>query len=246
MIKSNGIFRVALTGMAALILSSISANISAQETVIDSTLKVETGSIDDLPAKPFRMPSLQDVGGSPFLTTDFRQGTVELGQGRVVNNVPIKFNTFNNVMLVIKNGEELKLEFFESVQYDENDGTGAKKHYTFRAGYPAIDNLSENTIYQVLSSGPKLHLLKFIAQKVEDVPTLGDYSRREIVTTEQYFVYVPGGEMKRIKSLKAAKQSIQEAVPSLSARIDEISTARKLKLKSESDFSILVEELNKP
>ena len=94
--------------------------------------------------------------------------------------------------------------------------------------------------------GSKVHLLKFISQKVEDVPTLGDYSRREIVTTEQFYVYVPGGEIKRIKSLKSGKQSLQEALPALSSRIDEISTTKKLKLKSENEISLLVEELNKP
>ena len=216
----------------------------AQESV--EPVKTEQGSIDDLPAKPFRMPSLTDVGGSPFLSNDYKQGSVELGQGRVVSNVPLKFNTFNNAMMVIKNGEELKLEFFEFASYEENDASGNPRVYKFRAGYPEIDNHNENAIYQVLSMGPKVHLLKYIAQKVEDVPTLGDYSRREIVTTEEFFVYVPGGEIKRIKSLKSAKQSLHEALPSLASRIDEIAASKKLKLKNESDISQLIEELNKP
>jgi hypothetical protein len=241
------LFRLFLTGKLFLaFFLIIGLSLSAQENA-DSTVKQQQGSIEDLPAKPFRMPSLTDVGGSsPFLSEEYRQGSVELGQGRVVSNVPIKFNTFNNAIMVIRNGEELKLEFFELVSYKENESNGAEKQIIFKAGYPEIDGHNENAIYQVLSMGPKVHLLKFISQKVEDVPTLGDYSRREIVTTEQFYVYVPGGEIKRIKSLKTGKQSLQEALPALSTRIDEISTTKKLKLKSAHDISQLVEELNKP
>ena len=233
--------------IAALVCCGMTVTANAQDLSDSNTVKTEEGKIEDLPAKPFRMPSLTDVGGSsPFLTNDYRQGSVELGQGRVVNNVPIKFNTFNNAIMVIKDGAELKLDFFEFVSYKENDANGNPRQYMFKAGYPEIDGHNENAIYQVLSLGNKVHLLKYISQKVEDVPTLGDYSRREIVTTEQFYVYEPGGEIKKIKSLKSGKQSLVEALPAYSARIDEISTAKKLKLKSVSDISVLVEELNKP
>lgn len=90
--------------------------------------------------------------------------------------------------------------------------------------------------------GPKIHLLKYLSQKVEDAPTLGDYSRREIVTSQQLYVYVPGGEMKKIKT---GKQGIADALPGMSAKIDELIKAGNLNLKSETDLTILVEGLNK-
>lgn len=248
--SNKTLFRLSIPGKT-LLVTFLSLSIAllgfSQASADADTVKLGKGTIDDLPAKPFRMPSLTDVGGSsPFLSSEYHQGSVELGQGRVVNNVPLKFNTFNNAMMVIRNGQELKLEFFELAYYKDFDGSGNEKQLLFRAGYPEIDEHNENSIYQVLSMGPKVHLLKFISQKVEDVPTLGDYSRREIVTTDQYYVYVPGGEIKRIKSLKGSKQALQEALPDLSARIDEISTAKKLKLRSETDISLLVEALNQP
>jgi hypothetical protein len=239
--------KIAVAGICFLLVSLIGRSQDSNDVNPANPVKIEEATIDDLPAKPFRMPSLTDVGGSsPFLSAEFRQGSVELGQGRVVNNVPVKFNTFNNAMMVIKNGQELKLEFFEYITYKESDGEGGVREFKFKAGYPEIDNQNENTIYQVLSMGPKVHLLKYISQKVEDVPTLGDYSRREIVTTEQFYIYVPGGSITKIKSLKSGKQSLQEALPDLSTKINEISVAKKLKLRSESDISILVSELNKP
>gem|GEM_PF-952976 len=246
----KSLFRISVAGkvmIAGSFVLSFCTQTMAQENSDSSAVAVVQGTMEDLPAKPFRMPSLMDVGGSsPFLTPEYRQGSVELGQGRVVSNVPIKFNTFNNAIMVIREGQELKLEFFESVYYNEPDHSGKQVKQLFRAGYPEIENHSENTIYQVLSMGPKLHLLKFIDQKVEDVPTLGDYSRREIVTNEHYYLYVPGVGIKRIKNLKSSRQSILEVLPDLGDRVAKIAAARKLKLKSESDIAILVEELNKP
>jgi hypothetical protein len=201
-----------------------------------------TATIVDLQAKPMRLPSLQDIGGSPFLNADYKTGTIKLSDGRVVNNVPVKFNIFNNAIMIQKDGEELRLESFDLVSYDDEGNGGTAKHYSFKQGYPEIDNHPGTAIYQVLAFGSKVQLVKYISQKVEDAPTLGDYSRREIVTTQQLYIYVPGGEIKKIKT---SKQAIIEALPGMSAKIEETTKSAGLNLKNESDIITLVNELNK-
>ena len=203
----------------------------------------QPASIDELVVKPMRLPALQEVGGSPFLTADYQAGSVQIEENKIVTNVPVKFNIFSNAIMVQKNGQDLKLEFFQSVTYDITGNDGTIKHIMFRQDYPEIDNHTNESVYQVLSMGAQVHLLKFLSQKVEDAATLGDYSRREIVTTQQLYIYTPGGGIKRIK---ASKQSITEALPALSAKIDEVVTANKLNLKSEADIAELVEALNNP
>lgn len=196
----------------------------------------------ELPLKPIRLPSLQDVGGSPFLHAEYKTGTVQFNGDRIVSNVPVKFNIFNNVIMVQRDGDELKLESFDLVTYDEPATGGATKHFVFKQGYPEIDNRPSTAVYQVLSYGSKIHLLKFISQKVVDAATLGDYSRREIETTQQLYVYVPGGEIKKIKTGKGA---ITDALPSMAAKAEEITKNKSLNLKNESDLILLVDELNK-
>lgn len=144
--------------------------------------------------------------------------------------------------MVQKDGQDMKLEAFKSVAYDLTQEDGSIKHFEFKNGYPEVDKQTERSIYQVLSAGPKVHLLKYMSQKVEDANTLGDYSRREIVTTEQYYVYIPGGVIKKVKG----KKDIAEALPDLSAKINEVVAANSLKLKSENELTMLVEALNKP
>ena len=210
-------------------------------TVPDQTNNNQEAGMDDLRLRPIRLPSLQEVGGSPFFSNDYKLGSVQVNNEKTVTNVPVKFNIFSNAVMVQKNGEEMKLESFELVSYDEPANDGAIKHIKFRQGYPEIDNHPGTAIYQVLAFGTKIHLLKFLSQKVEDAPTLGDYSRREIVTSQQLYIYIPGGEIKKIKT---GKSSVMDALPGMSAKIEEAIKAGDLNLKNESDIVALVNALN--
>lgn len=197
---------------------------------------------EDLIIVPMRLPALQEVGGSPFLNPEYKPATIQIPSGKTISNVLVKFNIYNNAIMVQKDGQDMKLETFKSVAYDLTQEDGSVKHFEFKNGYPEVDKQTERSIYQVLSAGPKVHLLKYMSQKVEDANTLGDYSRREIVTTEQYYVYVPGGAIKKVKG----KKDIAEVLPDLSAKINEVVAANSLKLKSENELTMLVEALNKP
>ncbi len=209
-------------------------------TAPDQNNNNQEAGMGDLQLRPIRLPALQEVGGSPFFSNDYKLGSVQVNE-KTVTNVPVKFNIFSNALMVQKDGEELKLESFKLVSYDEPGKDGSIKHINFRQGYPEIDNHTSATIYQALAFGPKVHLLKFLSQKVEDAPTLGDYSRREIVTTTQLYIYIPGGEIKKIK---AGKQSVVDALPGMSAKIEEAIKAGDLNLKNESDIISLVDALN--
>ena len=215
--------------VAQLFLSGLF--ISSTVFVFGQTTTDTVSGIDELSVKPIRLPSLQEVGGSPFMTADYQTGIVKVTDEKMVPNVPVKFNIYSNAIMVQKEGQDMRLESFKLDSYDETANNGIVKHVMFSQGYPEIDNHTDKSVYQVLSIGPKAQLLKFLSQKVEDAPTLGDYSRREIVT---------------IKRIKASKQSVVEALPSLSAQINEVITAKNLNLKNESDIAELVEVLNTP
>lgn len=236
MFKNNAA-KLFLTGFCLIALTSASFAQGADET------NSQTAGINDLQVQPIRLPVLAEVGGSPFMTTEYQMATVEIGDKRLVKNVPVKFNIYNNAMMVLKDGADMKLELFETVTYNITANDGSSRQVTFKQGYPEIDNHNDKAVYQILSMGPKLHLLKFMSQKVEDAATLGDYSRREIVTSQQYYIYTPGGEIRKISS---SKKSLVEALPAYAAKIEEVIKANQLNLKNESALTELVEALNKP
>lgn len=231
------------TFVLSLVLSLFATISFAQSnTSPDQATTTNEVTIAELQLKSFRVPALNEIGGSPFLNAEFLAGTVQIEGGKIVTNVPVKFNIYSNVIMVQRDGDEMKLETFDLVSYDNTGTDGSVKHYMFKQGYPEIDKRPTTAVYQVLSYGTKLHLLKYLSQKVEDVQTLGDYGRRELATTQQYYTYVPGGEIKKIK---LGKQAIVDALPAMSARIDEIIKSENLGTKSESDLTALVEALNK-
>lgn len=227
--------------LSFLLFSFIVSVSFGQGASTDQNGNSQEAGMADLQLKPIRLPALQEVGGSPFFSNDYKLGSIQVNNEKTVSNVPVKFNIFSNAVMVQKDGEELKLESFELVSYDEPGNDGAIKHINFRQGYPEIDNHTGATVYQALTFGPKIHLLKFLSQKVEDAPTLGDYSRREIVTSQQLYIYIPGGEIKKIK---AGKQSMVDALPGMSAKIEETIKTGNLNLKNESDLITLVKALN--
>lgn len=229
-----------LSGLALFLM--ISAVAAAQDTKPAADTMTEL-TIDDLSVKTMRLPALAEVGGSMFLSPDYKPGVVLISNNKKVTDVPVKFNILSNAVMVQKDGMEMRLESFYEVSYDETTNDGGIRHLRFRQGYPEADNHSSTSVYQVISEGPKVHLLKYMTQKVEDAATLGDYSRKELVTTEQLYLYVPGGALKKIKS---AKKDLTEVLPALSAKIEEIISTNNLKLKNESEISQLVEALNKP
>ena len=240
--KNNILSKIYLTIFFLCFLVAASFGQVGTNTNPDQGDTNQEAGMSELLLKPIRLPALQEVGGSPFLNTEYKLGTVQVSNEKTVPNVPVKFNIFSNAVMVQKEGEELKLESFELVTYDETGKDGSVKHIYFKQGYPDIDNHSGTSVYQVLAFGPKVHLLKYLSQKVEDAPTLGDYSRREIVTTQQLYMYVPGGEIKKIKT---GKSSIVDALPGMSEKIEEAIKTGNLNLKNESDIITLINALNK-
>lgn len=223
------------------IVINLSAQVSGSS--VGSSDSIIEGSIDDLQVSPIRLPALQDIGGTPFFSNDYKLASIERKNDITVTNIPVKFNIYNNAIMVMKDGQEMKLESFYQVSYDDIANDGSPKHYVFAQGYPSIDNHTENSVYRIISSGAKVQLLKYLSQKIEEVPTLGDYSRREIVTTEQLYIYIPGGEIKKIK---AVRKDLTEALPSMASKIEEIIVANNFKLKSEAEIAFVIDALNNP
>jgi hypothetical protein len=104
--------------------------------------------------------------------------------------------------MVRKDGSEQKIDPFEEITYLVYSNTGEANAFVFRQGYPDIENHSASSVYQVVADGAKVQVLKYLSQKVEDAPTLGDYSRRELVKSQQLYIYTPEARLKKLVWVK--------------------------------------------
>ncbi len=189
-----------------------------------------------------KLPNLENVDGSPYLDNQFHSARIRTQSGFDTTGVQVKFNAYGNEMIFIENGIELALDSVDMVTYTSVEN-GTLVDVIFKAGYPNIDNLTKNTLYRVISTGPKYQLLKYYSKKLEDVKSMGEYNRKEFVTQEQFYIYSSTGGIKKIK---ADKKALQEAFPEAAQQVETVMSEKKLKLKKESDLALLVEELNKP
>lgn len=188
-----------------------------------------------------RLPNLENVDGSPFFDTEYRSATIRVKSGFDTAGVMVKYNVYGNEIVFLQDDIELVLDSMDMVSYFKIEN-GNRVQVVLKTGFPNIDGLNGNTIYRVLASGPKVQLLKHYSRKLEDVKTMGEYNRKEFVTKEQLYIYSPVTGMKKVKDKKA----LQDALPEFAQQIEAIAVEKNLKFKKDTDFAMIIEELNKP
>jgi len=189
-----------------------------------------------------RLPNMENVDGTPYLDNEFHSASVRTKSGFDTSGVKVKFNAYGNEIIFLQDGIELALDDFEMVSYPKLQN-GAISQVVFKTGFPKIDNLNDNTVYQVLASGSKIYLLKHISKKLEDLKTMGDYNRKEFVTREQLYIYSPS---LGIKKIKADKKALIALFPELTEKIESVIEEKGLSIRKENNLITLIEELNKP
>ena len=229
-------FCISLCGFAQL---GQGTGVSGISTPTTGTINqpTETGFLTN---RPISQMNVHDLTGSPYLSAEYKPGFVKIKNGYSQDNVPIRFNIYKNTLEFRHNGLELALVDLDFAVYLDIAGDSSSKKM-FRTGYPSVDRQNENSIYQVLASGEKAHLLKYLSQKVEDVKSMGDYDKKELNTYSTLYIYIPG---QTINKTKADRKSIAGLFPGKEDKIDQLIKDRGLNLKKEKDLAELIESIN--
>lgn len=110
----------------------------------------------------------------------------------------------------------------------------------FQNGFPAIDQQTAKSFYQVLGKG-SVRLLKYTKATLLDVTSFNSATKKKRFDfNEMYYVYRPDQKIIRVKK---DKKSVLEALPEQAARIEEIASQRKLKLKNWEEIRQVLAEL---
>ena len=189
-----------------------------------------------------KLPNMENVDGSPYLDNEYHPANIRTKSGFDTTNVKVKFNVYGNEFVFLKNGVEYALDDFYFLSYPEIKN-GEVRERVFQAGFPSIGALNDNTIYEVLKSGPKYSLLKHSTKRLEDVKSMGEYNKREFVSKSEFYAFSAKDD--KIQKLKTDKKSIIALFPDQEEKIKSIVDSKDLSLKKEADLVILFEELNK-
>ena len=187
--------------------------------------------------------NLENVSGSPYISEGFRIGRIVLRNKKVFEDVPVRFNAYNNEMYFSQYGKTYVIDTALEVSYQEVPGDSTTQ-MIFRSGYPATGHQTANTYYQLMAGGNKVHLIKYIQKKLQEFKIVGSglAPKNELVTTIKWYIY---SEADGIHEVKSSRKSIEKALPSYLKKIDAIDSKYDLNLKKDDDMITLVQLLDK-
>jgi hypothetical protein len=181
------------------------------------------------------------VEGSAFFHDDYHPGYIVFPNDQVIRAIPLKFNNLNNELYYQDDSKELVLqtpfkEFGFTVKLDE-----ASKAYTFRTGYPAVDDNDNKTIYQVLA-GNRVVLLKETSKKVHEAKELNGIDFLRIRATDNYFAF--DSTSNAMVKLGNSVKEITDVLPPRKEQVEKICSAQRLRCRSEKEMVLLFSQMD--
>lgn len=195
--------------------------------------------LNDNQGKPVMEQSYTDVEGSPYLAERWLPGTVSLSSGKTIT-AKLKYDVVSDELIFQSQRDSMALAFVtpvKSFRFDINTiGESSLTPLIFNNGYPAIDEQSEASFYQVIADG-KVKLLKRYKkvihsdQAFNSATTTKTFAMRDAV----YYLLVDN----KIARLKPAPKTIVTALPDKTDIVQAFIKTNKIDFKSDRDLAKL-------
>lgn len=205
------------------------------------SLSLKAQVIEDANGRPILERQYTDVQGSPYFSDSWQQGSVKMRNGKAYKDVELKYDLVSDEVF-FKNAKGDMLGFVDPVvEFNllTADGTGAGV-LSFRNGYKPLADATSKTYYQILSDGQTPFAKRVSKKMMESTP----YSSATIVKTfgevTNYYIIKNGQPVK----IKKDKKALFAALGDYSAELDEVIRSKKLSLKSDTDFVVLMNYYN--
>jgi hypothetical protein len=184
-----------------------------------------------------------NIKGSAFYSDGWHKGYILLQDKRIAKNISLSFNIYANQLFYLQDSQALILDASVPVEeFGINDQIeDSNKMTMFRCGYPSTGRNNEKTFYQVLS-GSRIALLKHYNKSIVEINNSIGIRDKTFIDSETWYVYDP--DKNKMFAIKRNKNSLIDALPQYAGIIQSIIQLKNLKLKNESDWAILFDELN--
>ncbi len=192
-------------------------------------------NLTDVKGEIIRTIKYADLEGSPFYSASWIKGNVEFADGKVLNDINLKYDQVKDALLFKgKDGEELY--FIDAVKkFSLNE-------MVFRNGFLPYKRFTKQSFYEIVSNG-EISLLK------KNVKSISEYRAYNSANVSQRInenrnIFI-GRENKIIASQNDDIKTIANAIDfNKSSFIIDFSNKNKLNLKKEEDLIRLVNYYN--
>ncbi len=122
--------------------------------------------IPDADGKPIQMSDVvREIDGSIYMSIDWSDGTISRADNEKYYNLKLRYDEYDDQIVFKNSNNESDVPVFTDVNgftLRDFDGLDVAK---FKNGFPAVDNLTAKSFYEVLCDG-KIKLLKHYAKTI--------------------------------------------------------------------------------
>jgi hypothetical protein len=184
--------------------------------------------------------------GSPLFINEWIKGEINLTDGRVFTDVPLKYNAYTKGLFMQSPAGDSIAVFSNLVASFIIKDPVTKNDFTFKQ-YPLaqIQGKSAEGLYFLVLLEGSTTLLKLIHKIIKKADYKEPYSNNisydTYEDTNEYYLLKNDGKLAKVKR---NKKSVMEALTDKESSLQEFVTAQKLTFKTDADFVRIVSKYN--
>ncbi|AYL98621.1 hypothetical protein [Mucilaginibacter celer] len=188
--------------------------------------------LQDYTGRPYYLKTNDGVQGNPLLTETWYTATVDFANGKTANAI-LNYNLRGDELLFKNPKDSAVLAFVEPVKSFSIKGIRLEESdqadITFASGFPAVDDQTNKTFYQVVGDG-KIKLLRYYKKKVlESTEFSSQIVSRTLVTSNSYYLFANNQMVK----IKPSQKTVLAAMNDKADKMQEYLKANKVDFKSD-------------
>jgi hypothetical protein len=180
----------------------------------------------------------EGIKGSPFFISEWIQGQMAFVDGKVFNEVPLKYNAYTKELVMKRpSGDSLIIFPYQVQSFTLNDPV-TKAGFTFKR-YPKAQTSKydmRDVYFLVLYEG-KTSLLKLVSKNLKKADFKDPYSNNvrydSYEDANEYYLLKADGSMVKVKR---SKKSVLDALSDKEVAIKALLEQEKIELKSEREL----------
>ncbi len=188
----------------------------------------------DIQGRVIRETNFMGVIGSPFENDEFLIGNVMLSNDNEYEDVPLKYDIYNDVLYFKNTKDETLLSFVIPVKWFKIAGQ------TYLNGFPDIDSYTKNTFYGLVA-GSKIKLLCKVFKTIsESRPYNSPNVEKKFEGNKDYYILKEG----KMYKFKPSKKDLLNLFVSEGAKIEEYIKQEKINFKNKEDLVKIIDFIN--
>jgi hypothetical protein len=208
----------------------------------------QISNVSDVGGKPIMTKKYSKIEGSPYYfgTDTWMDGTLYTADGKKIEDIPIRFNGFDNEVEYRKDGNVLIIDNYNLKGFDfyfnSEFGDTKKAKYTFRNGFSVPGEIEKTDFYNVIYQGENFSLIEeFKVLETRVTPaSYGASEYRKFVNDKRTYLIIND----KVDKFKNRKRDFYNIAPDQKSAIKKQIKQNDLDLNNENHVSFLLEYID--